>query len=293
MESLCSAPTSVKATTKKRIILRLTGPYLAFKTLGMTKIPVLIGLIWLSSALGNQLPSKPSVYEVSPVKDGAIIGGTALIAAVPYLFARDLINKRCPCDRGDVNAFDRISIGQNDGTARTYSDIALGAALLVPVAADLFDLGVSREFAEDAAVYAETLLISGALVGLVKVIVQRPLPVVYAGQDLLDEPEGYRSFYSGHVTMAFTALSAASFTLSRRYRTSAWPWIGTAVVGSSIAVARVLGGRHFISDTIVGAAVGTTIGILVPLLHSREDKTSAFMILPNENGLKAMFVKTF
>ena len=41
------------------------------------------------------------------------------------------------------------------------------------------------------------------------------------------------------------------------------------MVAGSTALARVLGGKHHLSDVVVGAGVGTLIGYGVPWLHRR------------------------
>jgi len=67
----------------------------------------------------------------------------------------------------------------------------------------------------------------------------------------------------------FAGLSAAAMTYSYRYGPSVWPWMITAGVGSLEAAGRVASGRHFYSDVMVGAAAGTAIGIMIPLIHKR------------------------
>jgi membrane-associated phospholipid phosphatase len=39
-------------------------------------------------------------------------------------------------------------------------------------------------------------------------------------------------------------------------------------LASFVASARVLGGMHFISDSVGGAVVGTSLGVLIPSLHA-------------------------
>ena len=68
---------------------------------------------------------------------------------------------------------------------------------------------------EDATVYVDTLSVNGALVTAAKYIVQRPLPRTYAGDPaLVNQPGGYRSFYSGHTSLVVAALSATAVTLT-------------------------------------------------------------------------------
>jgi membrane-associated phospholipid phosphatase len=236
------------------------------------------------------VPSR-SIYALHPVADAAVIAGSTIAAAIPYLFARQLIHPRCPCDRAEVNALDRGAIGNSSALADHLSDVTMIAAVVAPVAFDVLDLGLGarKELLEDAVVYAEVLAINTALVSVTKTIVQRPLPRVYAMQapGLIDSPDGYRSFYSGHTTTAVAALSAGAMTYTLRHGDSAWsrtwPWLTTAVVGGSVAVERVLAGRHFITDVAVGAAVGAAVGTLVPLLHAR-GPAGRLSIVPAEGG---------
>ena len=253
-------------------------------------------LLFLGSATSWSAPAPKSVYEIHPLLDGAILGSTLLTNAIATAQASRWIKPSCPCDPNEVNAFDRHVIGNNSSFTNTVSDVTVGLSVLAPIALDWKDQGSSHEFLEDALVYAETLSVSGALVTVAKYTAQRPLPVVYAGQapELNDQPGGYRSFYSGHTTLAFSALSAASMTLNLRYHLGAWPWIVTGAIGTSVAIERVLAGRHFYTDVIVGALMGTGVGILVPYFHAREASSKeSLRILPAEDGLKLSFTKRF
>lgn len=211
-----------------------------------------------------------SVYHFSPKVDVPITLVGAAGIALPYLFEDALIRRRCPCDPRDVNGFDRGAIGNQNAFARHLSDVTVAAIVVVPILADAKAVGVGRVWNEDVAVLFETLAVNGALVTAVKYIVQRPLPRTYAGDAaLINDPEGYRAFYSGHTSTAFAGLAAAAMTMRLRYGAKTWPWVVTGVVGTSVAIERVADGRHFPSDVIVGAVMGTAVGIAVPLLHAR------------------------
>src|SRR5512138_23165 len=210
------------------------------------------------------------VYDVHPWLDGALVAGGVLGSAVPYARQSRLVSYRCPCSPDEVNPFDRPVIGNHSELADHLSDATLGAILAGPLLLDLGALGPGRAFAEDAVVYAEVLALNQATVTLVKYLVQRPIPRTYAGDPtVLRSADGYRAFYSGHASTAFAALSAGAVTASLRYGTGAWPWAIVGVLGTSVAAERVLAGRHFYTDVIVGAAAGTAFGVGVPLLHRR------------------------
>ncbi len=218
------------------------------------------------------LQGPQSVYHVSAAVDIPVTVGAGLLLAVPNFYADRLIKPRCPCDPSEVNAFDRGAIGNKSTTAATLSDVTVGVVILAPLVFDAVDLGgFNQAWWEDAVVFGQTLAINGALVTAAKYIAQRPLPRTYAGDpSLIDKPEGYRSFYSGHTSNAFAALSATAMTIRLRYGEKTWPWIVTGVIGTSVAVERVAAGRHFPTDVIAGAVMGTAVGIVVPWLHSRE-----------------------
>ena len=236
---------------------------------------------------GPALLARPrSVYHFSPRVDVPITVIGAAGIALPYLFEDALIRRRCPCDPREVNGFDRSAIGNQSALARQLSDVTVAAVVVVPILADAKAVGMGRVWNEDVAVLFETLAVNGALVTAAKYIVQRPLPRTYAGDPaLLDDPEGYRAFYSGHTSTAFAALAAAAMTLRLRYGAKTWPWIVTGVVGTSVAVERVADGRHFPSDVIAGAVMGTAVGIAVPALHARRSRRGPNLsVAPGADG---------
>ena len=214
-----------------------------------------------------------SVYRVNPLADGSIIGASALAIILPYAFASDLIHPHCPCDPAGVNALDRHVIGNHNKFLDDASDVTAGVVMLAPALLDSLDVGVSRGLVEDLTVYAETLAVNGALVTAVKYMVQRPLPRTYAGDPaLLNQPGGYRSFYSGHTSLVVAALSATAVTLEARHHQHFWPWILVAAVGGVVAAERVAAGRHFYTDVAVGAVAGAAVGTLVPLAHRHDEQ---------------------
>lgn len=228
-------------------------------------------------------PTPVDVYTIDPWIDGAIIGASLVTVAVPYVFPSAFITPRCPCDPDEIPDFDRFAVGLDSSIADVTSHVEVGLALAVPVVLDALDVGLDPVLWDDLVVYVEAIAVNGALVTLAKFSTKRPLPVVYAGldRDLAASPYGYDAFYSGHVSNAVAALSAASMTYTLRHGLVAWPWVATAVVGTSVAIERVAAGQHFPSDVVVGAAAGLAVGTVVPWLHSLGGSLS---VTPAENG---------
>lgn len=250
----------------------------------------LVALLVISFSARSETPPK-SVYSVNLGTDLAITASAAVVALVPYAFAGSWIQRRCPCPATEVPSFDRGGIHNHSGTARFFSDVLVGLAVAGPVAANALALGINDVFWEDAIVFAQALMVSGALVSVTKVLVQRPLPLAYQNDpQYVNSSEGYRSFYSGHTTTVATALTAAAVTIGLRYDQPVWPWLVAAGATTGVAALRVLSGNHFISDTAVGAAVGATVGILVPLIHKRTvNSTHSFSLAPTTSGVSILF----
>lgn len=71
--------------------------------------------------------------------------------------------------------------------------------------------------------------------------------------------EGGNSFYSGHSTVAW-ALAASTV---KQFPKRRWvPWVAYPLAGA-VSLSRVTSGNHFMSDAVVGSAVGFAIGTWV------------------------------
>jgi membrane-associated phospholipid phosphatase len=50
-------------------------------------------------------------------------------------------------------------------------------------------------------------------------------------------------------------------------------YAAAVAAGSGIGLTRILAGKHFPSDVLVGAAAGTASGLLIPWLHLYKPRT--------------------
>ena len=86
-----------------------------------------------------------------------------------------------------------------------------------------------------------------------------------------EEATAALSFFSGHTAVAFSVATGMFNLFRRRYGSSpiTWIWLGLSTVAASmVALGRVMGGDHFPTDVIAGAAVGTAAGFIVPVFHA-------------------------
>jgi len=219
--------------------------------------------------------------------DLPIIGlSTAIALGSEYIGEEQTWAGCAACDRGSINALDRTALGNHSAPARTVSDIGLISLIALPFALDLGDSLIQRArdrspdrarhirgWGTDIVVLLETFAVTYASTNVVKFALRRPRPYSYEqGSEVGDptENDARLSFFSGHASMSFAMATSYAYLFQARHPRSRWVapvWVLGMSLASVTAVARVEAGKHFWTDVIVGAAVGTGIGLLVPALH--------------------------
>jgi membrane-associated phospholipid phosphatase len=157
----------------------------------------------------------------------------------------------------------------NRSAASTASDVL---ALSIPAAFatyDWFTVQDKTSVARDLLVVTEAAALTGLVTQVAKFTAARQRPYAYYGAPT-GAADDRLSFWSGHAALTFT-VAAASGTVARLDGDPAWPWIYaigfTAAAGTSYL--RLAAEKHWLSDVLVGAAVGTAVGFTVPLLHRK------------------------
>jgi membrane-associated phospholipid phosphatase len=211
---------------------------------------------------------------------------------------------------------DRGMVGNHSLDANATSDWTRNVALAFPFALSLVT-GSSGDRWSSAGrrslVYAETIVIVHGLTQVGKATIDRARPFAYLPPQ--DRPEDvsydvslertFRSMPSGHAAGAWAA-AAMGVTDHLLVRPEAgWAervavgLLGGALAGSTSAL-RVQAGQHFPSDVIVGAALGVTTGVGVPLMHrGRRSLPSSRATLQSSAGVVAgtllgvLFARTY
>jgi membrane-associated phospholipid phosphatase len=115
-------------------------------------------------------------------------------------------------------------------------------------------------------------LLAWQLAKLIKITIERGRPgdVILGLTRRPGTPTDGLGFVSGHTTVAFALATVVSPYLGRRGR---WIGYGLAVV---VAVARIHAGAHFPLDTVGGAALGVSLGLLWHLAVGVPDDAPMF-----------------
>jgi hypothetical protein len=189
----------------------------------------------------------------------------------------------------DEGARDALRAGSLDGRdiARDASDVLLTTSAAYPVLVDAVVIAWSRHGSADVAwqmamIDFEAFMLTTALNGMVAATTSRERPY---GRECPESEEDqnkdcreykrYRSFFSGHASTAFTTaglicMHHAHLDLYGGGAADVVPCVSGFGVAGAVAALRVVLDQHYLSDVLVGAAMGTTVGLGVPwLLHYR------------------------
>jgi len=239
---------------------------------------ILIVLISLS-LLANNGQAQESPYEFTLAKDLPIsLIGSSSLGVGFFLFSNKTPLTEADLQQLDplkIPSFDRFATDNWSTSAQNASDVLLFTSAALPLTL-LLDKDIRKDALKVTAISMETFILNAALTGLSKELAKRKRPFVYnetvANSKKLTG-DALTSFFSGHTSV----VAVSTFTTAKIYSdyhpdSKALPyiWTAAAAIPALTAYLRVKGGKHFLSDVVVGYLVGAGIGFLVPHLHKKK-----------------------
>ena len=219
-----------------------------------------------------------SPYKTSWGKDAVITGGGIGLTVLGYYLItqkEDLtLAELAMRTRDKVPFFDRGNAGYYSEKADKDSYKPFNASFAYPIVLMLVNKNERQKVGQIAGLYLQTMSITGALFTLSAGAIHRSRPLVYAGSsastDYRLSSNNQRSFFAGHTA----ATAAASFFAAKVYndfnpdsKTKYVIWAVAAATPALVGYLRYKAGMHFLSDNLLGYAIGAASGILVPQLH--------------------------
>jgi membrane-associated phospholipid phosphatase len=212
----------------------------------------------------------------------------------------------CDGDRtgdGKVNAVDdwfRTALRRNDIGPANYTSyvLAFGAAPLGAIGFTILsavDDGRSKNILVDLLVVAEGGFSAMMTTQVLEAVTLRARPYVHAMSDddernaEIAKTGAFHSFPAGHVVEAFGVAAAAGTVASMRgYRLAPLVWTAGILFGVGTAYTRMAADRHYFTDVLAGAGIGTAVGAGIPLLFhapvSPLGEHARFMTAPVAGG---------
>jgi membrane-associated phospholipid phosphatase len=213
----------------------------------------------------------PPPLRLSWVYDGGAVAASAAAIGLSTLISVDTSIRW----HTQILPIDDHLKGRYSSTAAHTSDVLLAVDVVAPVA--LFaGRGFDREVGKRVAIYGETILAGLALNSVVKYAVGRPRPYAYSDDPAVvayaegQGKDSRLSFYSGHASTTFSASVAGAYLFAQStsdLNARAAVWGAELALAGATADLRTRAGKHFYSDVMVGAVVGSGLGVLIPYLH--------------------------
>jgi membrane-associated phospholipid phosphatase len=236
----------------------------------------------LPAALTAFPPAAPAAedfpYELNPGQEVVLSASGAVLLTLGMVMMGNQSGltpeEVAALDRNDVNPLDRPATYNWSTASADVSDILQVIQVAAPVALAVGGKGRQRA-AAILVMYAETLLLVNGFAQVAKGAFQRTRPYPYnedpdISDELRLEVDATRSFPSGHTINAFNSAVFLGSVYGKLYPESparTWVWVGGLTVAASTGVLRYTAGKHFPTDILTGALVGSTVGFAVPKVH--------------------------
>jgi membrane-associated phospholipid phosphatase len=232
----------------------------------------------ISASLALLSAATPSAHAQGAAPDSAasrtvdVFRGRDAISAAIFALGTAAI---MPLDRHIALESQRPALQNNTALNHTTTAFRLigepGSIVLAGVTYVYGRAGNSPRSAEIGLRTMESIGAAGITSLLIKGITGRARPFVVSDTNPHDyragrgfHDDGYTSFPSGHVTTAFAAASTASQEISYLWPHASRLWTPVLFTSASlVGVARIYENKHWASDVIAGAAVGTLVSRFV------------------------------
>lgn len=185
----------------------------------------------------------------------------------------------------DINGFDRWAADIYKPKAADVSDLLFYGSMPYPVIF-LFDSKIRKDIGKVAFLYLESMSVTGLLYTGSVYLTDRYRPYAYNPETPMDKRRrggAKNSFFAGHVALVATSTFFVAKVHSDYHPDSKMNWLLYTIAGGATAATaylRLVSGQHFPSDIILGTAIGTAAGILVPHWHKNKNRESKLSVSP-------------
>ncbi|MFO0662434.1 MAG: phosphatase PAP2 family protein [Polyangiaceae bacterium] len=242
-------------------------------------VAILVG--WQECALAQNLDGAHARSFV-PQTDIVVTTSLAAFVGATEIWKAELASEGCRwCTRNviDERVRDALHVGKSRKSVDEISGVtAFGVLPAFTIGGLLLAAntqGYRQHGSENILMLGQATIFGTAVSELAKFLAARERPLVRnaSSEYELDPAERNLSFFSGHSTIAF-ALASSMGTIAnmRDYKAEPLFWSVGMGLAALVGYMRIAADKHYFTDVLVGALVGTASGILVPqLLHPAVD----------------------
>jgi membrane-associated phospholipid phosphatase len=258
------------------VILLLNKPVIA-QDLRKWTAALLISSLFVSAHAQHPYYLK-SNQESALLGSAFVIGGTAyylrLKAKPPTI---DEIGK---LDASTINNLDRLATRYYNTSAAQNSDFIFysvaAISTITTVGTALQSKNNHKNLFTNSVIFFEANLLNIGLTELTKNTSKRLRPYTYnpnVNQSEKLTTDARRSFFSGHTSVVATNSFLTAHLVSNYIEIEKkWLiWVPAALLPAYTGFERVRAGKHFISDVVVGYAIGMSCGLVIPQIHKSKE----------------------
>jgi membrane-associated phospholipid phosphatase len=215
--------------------------------------------------------------------DASITGAMALSVVLLSIYQPELLPSSCHwCTPPGIDATVRDALVWKDH-ARTADTLSTVIDAAIPASAFPYLLLSANSRGDVNAGLVDSLLVTEAAAGalllnqVVKLLAGRKRPYVFFENDVgYSRSEDNLSFYGGHTSFAFSVVAATVTVAAMR----GYAGVGiVAGVGFTLAAGvgylRIAADQHYLTDILVGGAVGGLVGWAIPRIFHSPSPTSS------------------
>ena len=192
--------------------------------------------------------------------------------------------------REDLAFYNRFGADSYHPKAADASDHLFYGSMPLPLFL-LLDKEIRKDAGKVGLMFLESMAVTGLLYTGSVYFVDKYRPYTYNPETPMDKRMGgggKNSFFAGHVALVGTSTFFTAKVLSDYHPHSRAKWAfftGAGIATASTAYLRYRAGQHFLDDLVIGSAVGTLSGILVPRFHKNRTPKSTGVSLSPQFGL--------
>ncbi|WP_044514259.1 phosphatase PAP2 family protein [Hymenobacter sp. DG25B] len=239
----------------------------------------------------------PSPYHTRFAVDAPITAGLGAVSGLGlYLISQKhgpSDEELAGLDRNALPRMDRFAAGKYSEDAILVSNILCYGSLAMAPGLLALNSDMRGRYGQVAGLYLESMSATAALFTMSAGTVYRNRPFLYGTEGPANKRKSRiatNSFFAGHTAHAATATFFAAKVFHDFHPDSPvepFVWGAAAIIPAAVGYARIEAGKHFLTDNLVGYAVGATMGIVVPQLHKTAGRTG-LSVMPiqglNANG---------
>ena len=243
-------------------------------------------------------PSNPSdvqqIYKLKPAVDIPVTAAGTIWSAYAFtkIYSKDpsTVTQIRALNKENINGFDRWAADVYSEKAATTSDFFFYGSMPLPLVL-MLDKHIRKDAGKIGFLYLEAMSVTGLMYTGATFAFDRYRPLAYNASVSTEEKMrggSKNSFFAGHVALVATSTFFTAKVFSDYHPNSKLKYLfyGAAVVSTAgTGYLRHRGGKHFPSDIILGTAVGTLSGLLVPHFHKNPIlKNNNLSVLPFTTG---------